>query len=134
MLQMMMDTHSQLSKSIAPRFRLEIVLVRMAMMGRTVDIAQLLAKVDSAEVVPGSTPDSLNRPELFSDSAYPERSQDKITGSNESAEKNKNATQKDITNKLSSEIDEDKLPVIHLDFPLALAILPSSEIAALRVT
>ena len=109
MLQMMMDTHSQLSKSIAPRFRLEIVLVRMAMMGRTVDIAQLLAKVDSAEVVPGSTPDSLNRPELFSDSAYPERSQDKITGSNESAEKNKNATQKDITNKLSSEIDEDKL-------------------------
>ena len=108
-LQMMMDTHSQLSKSIAPRFRLEIVLVRMAMMGRTVDIAQLLAKVDPAEVVPGSTPDSLNRSELFSDSAYPERSQDKITGSNESAEKNKNATQKDITNKLSSEIDENKL-------------------------
>ena len=109
MLQMMMDTHSQLSKSIAPRFRLEIVLVRMAMMGRTVDIAQLFAKVDSAEVVPGITPDSLNRPELFSGPSYPERSLDKITGSNESAEKDKNATQNDSANEPSSEIDEDKL-------------------------
>jgi DNA polymerase-3 subunit gamma/tau len=49
MLQALLDLDLELKRSIQPRFRLEMVLVRLALMGRTVDIGKLLNRLGTLE-------------------------------------------------------------------------------------
>ena len=49
MLQALLDLYSELKRSIQPRFRLEMVLVRLALMGRALDIGQLLSRLGTLE-------------------------------------------------------------------------------------
>ncbi len=49
MLQSLMDMGAELKRSVAPRFRLELVLVRMALMGRAVDVGELLMRLKALE-------------------------------------------------------------------------------------
>ena len=49
MLQALLDLDVALKRSIQPRFRLEIVLVRLSLMGRTADIGQLLSRLGTLE-------------------------------------------------------------------------------------
>ena len=45
MLQALLDLDPELKRSVQPRFRLELVLVRLALMGRALDVGQLLARL-----------------------------------------------------------------------------------------
>jgi DNA polymerase-3 subunit gamma/tau len=49
MLQSLMDLGAELKRSVAPRFRLELVLVRLALMGRAVDVGELLVRLKALE-------------------------------------------------------------------------------------
>ena len=111
MLQMLMDTHVQLKKSIAPRFRLEVVLVRMAMMGRTVDIAQLLAKVDRLDSESGSFFAPKSKPNLNSAKPQAESPTNKIVDSTESVDKKDEPIITNDSKIPPAENDEDKLRV-----------------------
>ena len=51
MLQVLMDLETVLKRSVHPRFRLEIALVRLALMGRAVDVGQLLQRLQTLEEV-----------------------------------------------------------------------------------
>ena len=50
MLQALMDLETALKYSAQPRFRLEMVLVRLALMGRAVDVGQLLDRLQALEL------------------------------------------------------------------------------------
>ena len=49
MLQVLMDLESELKRSVSPRFRLELALVRLALMGRSVDVGELLVRLKALE-------------------------------------------------------------------------------------
>ena len=49
MLQALMDLESELKRSVSPRFRLELALVRLALMGRAVDVGELLMRLKILE-------------------------------------------------------------------------------------
>jgi DNA polymerase-3 subunit gamma/tau len=49
MLQVLMDLESELKRSVSPRFRLELALVRLAHMGRAVDVGELLLKLNALQ-------------------------------------------------------------------------------------
>ena len=49
MLQALLDLDPELKRSVQPRFRLELVLVRLALMGRALDVGQLLARLGTLE-------------------------------------------------------------------------------------
>ena len=49
MLQVLMDLEGELKRSLSPRFRLELALVRFAIMGRAVDVGELLMKIKALE-------------------------------------------------------------------------------------
>lgn len=49
MLQSLMDLEGELKRSVSPRFRLELMLVRFALMGRAVDVGQLLMRLKALE-------------------------------------------------------------------------------------
>ena len=49
MLQALLDLAPELKRSIQPRFRLELVLVRLASMGRALDVGQLLVRLGALE-------------------------------------------------------------------------------------
>ncbi len=49
MLQALLDLDPEFKRSVQPRFRLELVLVRLALMGRALDIGQLLARIGTLE-------------------------------------------------------------------------------------
>jgi len=107
MLQMMMEMHPQLKKSIAPRFRLEIVLVRMAMMGRTIDIAQLISKVEKNDITPKVLSSPHSEQKLTSPATNFQSSSEKTADVSDLAEKKNEKN----TNASLSEIDENMLLV-----------------------
>ncbi len=107
MLHMMMEMHPQLKKSIAPRFRMEIVLVRMAMMGRTVDIAQLISKVEKIDPTSEVLPSLLSEQKLTSPTTNFQSSSEKTAGVGDLAKKSDEKN----TNASLSEIDENMLLV-----------------------
>jgi len=49
MLQALMELETELRRSLQPRFRLEMVLVRLALMGRAVDVGKLLRRLQKLE-------------------------------------------------------------------------------------
>ena len=49
MMQSLLDLEADLRRSLQPRFRLEIALVHLALMGRAVDVGQLLRRLQSLE-------------------------------------------------------------------------------------
>jgi DNA polymerase III subunit gamma/tau len=49
MLQALMDLETELKRSVSPRFRLELALVRLALMGRAVDVGELLIRLKALE-------------------------------------------------------------------------------------
>ena len=49
MLQVLMDLEGELKRSMSPRFRLELALVRFALMGRAVDVGELLMRIKALE-------------------------------------------------------------------------------------
>ena len=49
MMQSLLDLEADLKRSLQPRFRLEIALVHLALMGRAVDVGQLLRRLQSLE-------------------------------------------------------------------------------------
>ena len=49
MLQVLMDLEGELKRSVSPRFRLELALVRFALMGRAVDVGELLTRIKALE-------------------------------------------------------------------------------------
>jgi DNA polymerase-3 subunit gamma/tau len=49
MMQSLLDLEADLKRSLQPRFRLEIALVHLALMGRSVDVGQLLRRLQSLE-------------------------------------------------------------------------------------
>ena len=49
MLQVLMDLEGELKRSLSPRFRLELVLVRFALMGQAVDVGELLVRIKALE-------------------------------------------------------------------------------------
>ena len=53
MMQSLLDLEADLKRSLQPRFRLEIALVHLALMGRSVDVGELLRRLQSLE---GATP------------------------------------------------------------------------------
>ncbi|MGY8822717.1 MAG: DNA polymerase III subunit gamma/tau [Candidatus Latescibacterota bacterium] len=55
MLQILMDLESEFKRSVSPRFRLELALVRLAMMGRAVDVGELLLRLKALEEGGGQT-------------------------------------------------------------------------------
>jgi len=69
MLQALMDLETVLKRSVHPRFRLEIVLVRLALMGRAVDVGQLLQRLQNLEEVLRNQP--LAAPSAGSDRRTP---------------------------------------------------------------
>jgi len=52
-LQMLLDLETDLRRSAQPRFRVEIALVRAARMGRAIDVATLLRKLEAMPAQPG---------------------------------------------------------------------------------
>ncbi len=109
MLHMMMEMHPQLKKSIAPRFRLEIVLVRMAMMGRTVDIAQLMSKVDHSGITSEVVSAPLSERKPSSPTTNFQSSSVKMADFDNLAEKKNEKTTENNTPVSSSKIDENML-------------------------
>ena len=57
-LQMLLDLEADLRRSAQPRFRVEIALVRAARMGRAIDVATLLRKLEAMPAQPSPTPAS----------------------------------------------------------------------------
>ena len=55
-LRSLMDLEGELRRSLQPRFRTELALVRLAGMGRAVDVGQLLARLAALEAVVGREP------------------------------------------------------------------------------
>ena len=54
MMQSLLDLAADLRRSVQPRFRVEIALVHLALMGRSVDVGQLLQRLQALEgVAPG---------------------------------------------------------------------------------
>ena len=51
MMQSLLDLEADLKRSVQPRFRLEITLVHLALMGRSVDVGELLRRLQSLEGV-----------------------------------------------------------------------------------
>ena len=49
MMQSLLDLEADLKRSLQPRFRLEIALVHLALMGRAVDVGELLRRLQSLE-------------------------------------------------------------------------------------
>ena len=49
MMQSLLDLEADLKRSLQPRFRLEIALVHLALMGRSVDVGELLRRLQSLE-------------------------------------------------------------------------------------
>ena len=49
MMQSLLDLETDLKRSLQPRFRLEIALVHLALMGRSVDVGELLRRLQSLE-------------------------------------------------------------------------------------
>ena len=49
MLQVLMDLEGELKRSLSPRFRLELALVRFALMGQAVDVGELLVRIKALE-------------------------------------------------------------------------------------
>ncbi len=49
MLQALMDLEGELKRSVSPRFRLELALVRLALMGRAIDVGELLLRLKALE-------------------------------------------------------------------------------------
>ncbi len=54
-LQMLLDLEGDLRRSAQPRFRVEIALVRAARMGRAIDVATLLKRLEAMPTQPSST-------------------------------------------------------------------------------
>ncbi len=67
MMQSLLDLSADLKRSIQPRLRVEIALVHLAMMGRSVDVGQLLRRLQALEGAdlrppsPSSTPNRTER-------------------------------------------------------------------------
>ena len=53
MMQSLLDLEADIKRSVQPRFRVEIALVHLALMGRSVDVGELLRRLQSLE---GATP------------------------------------------------------------------------------
>ena len=49
MMQSLLDLEADMKRSVQPRFRVEIALVHLALMGRAVDVAQLLLRLQTLE-------------------------------------------------------------------------------------
>ncbi|MDP6698314.1 MAG: DNA polymerase III subunit gamma/tau [Candidatus Latescibacteria bacterium] len=49
MMQSLLDLEADMKRSVQPRFRVEIALVHLALMGRAVDVAQLLRRLQTLE-------------------------------------------------------------------------------------
>ena len=49
MMQSLLDLEADMKRSMQPRFRVEIALVHLALMGRAVDVAQLLRRLETLE-------------------------------------------------------------------------------------
>ena len=49
MMQSLLDLEADLKRSVQPRFRVEIALVHLALMGRSVDVGELLSRLQSLE-------------------------------------------------------------------------------------
>lgn len=49
MMQSLLDLEADLKRSVQPRFRVEIALVHLALMGRSVDVSELLRRLQSLE-------------------------------------------------------------------------------------
>lgn len=49
MMQSLLDLEADIKRSVQPRFRLEIALVHLALMGRSVDVGELLRRLQSLE-------------------------------------------------------------------------------------
>ncbi len=104
MLQVLMDLESEFKRSVSPRFRLELALVRLALMGRAVDVGELLVRLKALEngtVLPpsvaagqgerppasapksGAAPTSPNsapsRPESAAPNAVPDRTESAVS-------------------------------------------------------
>ena len=52
MMQSLLDLAADLRRSVQPRFRVEIALVHLALMGRSVDVGQLLRRLQALEITP----------------------------------------------------------------------------------
>ena len=62
MMQSLLDLEADLKRSLQPRFRLEIALVHLALMGRSVDVGQLLRRLQSLETAVPSASSSGSEP------------------------------------------------------------------------
>ena len=67
MMQSLLDLEADIKRSVQPRFRVEIALVHLALMGRSVDVGELLRRLQSLEGAaphpPASPPPSSGRSE-----------------------------------------------------------------------
>ncbi len=71
MMQSLLDLEADLKRSLQPRFRLEIALVHLALMGRAVDVGELLRRLQSLE---GAAPRPATPPPSSSGRSEPARS------------------------------------------------------------
>ena len=66
MMQSLLDLEADIKRSVQPRFRVEIALVHLALMGRSVDVGELLRRLqslESAEPRPAASPPPRSRSE-----------------------------------------------------------------------
>jgi DNA polymerase-3 subunit gamma/tau len=66
MMQSLLDLEADIKRSVQPRFRVEIALVHLALMGRSVDVGELLRRLQSLESAaprPAMPPSPSNRSE-----------------------------------------------------------------------
>ncbi|MFH1571185.1 MAG: DNA polymerase III subunit gamma/tau [Gemmatimonadota bacterium] len=54
LLRELMDLESEMRRSLQPRFRAEVALVRLSRMGRAVDVGRLLARLEALEAPPAA--------------------------------------------------------------------------------
>ena len=71
MMQSLLDLEADIKRSVQPRFRVEIALVHLALMGRSVDVGELLRRLQSLESAaprPAASPPPRDRSEQASSS------------------------------------------------------------------
>ena len=100
MLQALMDLETVIKRSVHPRFRLEIVLVRLALMGRALDVGQLLQRLQTLEEVLRDQP--LAAPSAGSDRGTPPQAVASGAGREEAAGQSAANASKEKEKKMSA--------------------------------
>jgi DNA polymerase-3 subunit gamma/tau len=79
MMQSLLDLEADMKRSVQPRFRVEIALVHLALMGRSVDVGQLLRRLQALESAApqpqAAAPASVPQPERPTAPLAPQREQ-----------------------------------------------------------